>query len=444
MDALASLYLGISFCYGAFQPLSCTDSPSHSTTQRADGAVDGISQRPSSRHPPLIPAPRPSRDLLSAHQWHHIPPFTLRLGGRLARELHRGSSRHSRILLRRLVLLSWRTQRPPLIFVCLVVEVLFSLRRVQLPLGMCPWNFRSSSSPVYNSHIEEIHHVTLILDGKALSLRIRHEIHTQLQSFSSSPHLVVFLTHPNLASSIYVRNKRTACKEVGIRSTIIEHPCTTTEQVLQLLDPWNSNPDVDGILVQFPLHPNVSQRTVMEHISPSKDVDGVHPTNLGKLVTGDPTGFVPCTPLGIQTMLTHYGISPKGKHVVIVGRSVTVGKPLALLLSLTGPAADATVTIANRSTRDLSSLCQTADILIAAAGSPGLITPSMIKEGAVVIDVGINRIQTDEKIRLVGDVNFDQVRDRCSAITPVPGGVGPMTIASLLHNTVQSFVSQHA
>jgi methylenetetrahydrofolate dehydrogenase (NADP+)/methenyltetrahydrofolate cyclohydrolase len=281
--------------------------------------------------------------------------------------------------------------------------------------------------------------MTLILDGKALSQKIRQEIRSKLQQYSSSPHLVVLLTHPHLASSIYVRNKLTACKEVGIRSTIIEQTCTSTEQIIKLLEPWNTNDDVDGILVQFPLHPHANQRQVMEAIPPSKDVDGVHPVNLGKLVVGDPTGFIPCTPLGIQTLLTHYNISPKGKHVVIVGRSITVGKPLALLLSLTGPTADATVTIANRATRDLASLCKTADIIVAAAGSPSLITPEMIKEGAVVIDVGINRVQTDEKIHLVGDVDFAQVSKRCSAITPVPGGVGPMTIASLLQNTLKSF-----
>lgn len=281
--------------------------------------------------------------------------------------------------------------------------------------------------------------MTLILDGKALSQKIRQEIRSQLQQYSTSPHLVVLLTHPHLASSIYVRNKLTACKEVGIRSTIIEQTCTSTEQIIKLLEPWNTNDDVDGILVQFPLHPHANQRQVMEAIPPSKDVDGVHPVNLGKLVVGDPTGFIPCTPLGIQTLLTHYNISPKGKHVVIVGRSITVGKPLALLLSLTGPTADATVTIANRATRDLASLCKTADIIVAAAGSPSLITPEMIKEGAVVIDVGINRVQTDEKIHLVGDVDFAQVSKRCSAITPVPGGVGPMTIASLLQNTLKSF-----
>lgn len=284
--------------------------------------------------------------------------------------------------------------------------------------------------------------MTLILDGKALSVHIRQQIRTSLREYPTSPHLVVLLTHPHLASSIYVRNKLTACKEVGIRSTIIEQTCSTTDQVIRLLEPWNDNDDVDGILVQFPLHPHVDQRTVMEAICPSKDVDGVHPVNLGKLVAGDPRGFIPCTPLGIQTMLTHYGISPKGRHVVIVGRSVTVGKPLALLLSLTGPAADATVTIANRSTHDLPSLCRTADILIAAAGSPGLITPEMIREGAVVIDVGINRVQTDEKVHLVGDVDFHKVSSRCSAITPVPGGVGPMTIASLLQNTLKSFMAR--
>ena len=282
--------------------------------------------------------------------------------------------------------------------------------------------------------------MTQLLDGKSVSAQIRDTIRTTLQQHNTTPHLIVLLTHPNLASSIYVRNKLTACKEVGIRSTIIEHPCTTTDQVLRLLEPWNANEDVNGILVQFPLHPEVNQRQVIAAIRPDRDVDGVHPLNLGKLVLGENDGFVPCTPLGIQTLLTHYGISPKGKHVVIVGRSITVGKPLALLLSLTGPGGDATVTLANRSTKDLAEICRSADILVAAAGSPGLITPEMIKEGAVVVDVGINRIQTDEKIHLVGDVAFEKVSHRCSAITPVPGGVGPMTIASLLQNTLKSFL----
>lgn len=279
----------------------------------------------------------------------------------------------------------------------------------------------------------------ILLDGKTLSQQIRQRIAARLAQYSASPHLVVLLTHPSLASSIYVRNKLTACKEVGIRSTIIEHTCTTTDQIVQLLKPWNDDGDVDGILVQFPLHPNANQQRVIEAISPTKDVDGVHPDNLGKLVLSDSSGFVPCTPLGIQTLLAHYKIETKGKHVVIVGRSITVGKPLALLLSQSGPMADATVTIANRSTRDLQGLCRSADILVAAAGSPGLITPEMVKEGSVVVDVGINRIQTDEKVHLVGDVDFQRVSERCSAITPVPGGVGPMTIASLLQNTLTSF-----
>ena len=280
--------------------------------------------------------------------------------------------------------------------------------------------------------------MTLILDGKTLSETIRKQIREKLLSQERSPHLVVLLTHPSLASSIYVRNKQTACKEVGIRSTVIEQPCTTTEEVLHLLTPWKDNEDVDGILVQFPLHPHVDRQRVIEAIPPNKDVDGCHPENLGKLVLGDPSGFVPCTPLGIQMLLSHYGISPKGTHVVIVGRSSTVGKPLALLLSLTGPLADATVTIANRSTRDLKEICLSADILVAAAGSPGLITADMVKQEAVVVDVGINRVLLDEKVRLVGDVDFIEVSKRTFAITPVPGGVGPMTIAGLLTNTMKS------
>jgi methylenetetrahydrofolate dehydrogenase (NADP+)/methenyltetrahydrofolate cyclohydrolase len=203
------------------------------------------------------------------------------------------------------------------------------------------------------------------------------------------------------------------------------------------IDHWNHRKDVDGILVQLPLAPSIDPRKIMQAISPEKDVDGSHPENLGKLVMSDPSGFCPCTPLGIQTLLSYYNLSPQGQHVVIVGRSVTVGKPLALLLSQTGSNANATVTLANRSTRDLAAICRSADIIIAAVGSPKLIQHQMVKDGAIVIDVGINRQEGSKK--LIGDVDFEEVEKKASWITPVPGGVGPMTIASLLANTVKSY-----
>ena len=276
-----------------------------------------------------------------------------------------------------------------------------------------------------------------ILDGKALSQKIRKEISIELKERRSSPHLVVFLSYPDPASLVYVKHKLRACEEVGIRTTILDQEHNSTDTLLQELEKWNKDPDVDGILVQFPLHQKVDQTTIMQHISPQKDVDGVHPDNLGKLVMGDPSGFVPCTPLGIYTLLTSYTIPLSGKHVVIVGRSVTVGKPLALLLSQKG--VDATVTLAHSKTEHLEKLCQSADILIAAAGKENLITAEMVHEKSVVIDVGINRKDVNGVSRLIGDVDFENVSPICSAISPVPGGVGPMTIASLLSNTVKSF-----
>ena len=278
-----------------------------------------------------------------------------------------------------------------------------------------------------------------LLDGKALSATIRAELKRTVAALPSPPRLVVFLSHPHHSSTIYVRNKLIACKEVGIATTLIDTPCTTTEELLRLIRPHAHRADVNGLLVQFPLHPDVDQRHIIEAIPPEKDVDGAHPLNMGKLAMQDPSGFIPCTPLGIQTLLSAHHIPTRGKHVVIIGRSLTVGKPLALLLSQTGPHADATVTLANRSTPDLVSLCRTADIIVAAAGRARLITADMVREGAVVIDVGINRIEIEGKERLVGDVDFATVSPHCSAITPVPGGVGPMTIASLLSNIVKSY-----
>jgi methylenetetrahydrofolate dehydrogenase (NADP+) / methenyltetrahydrofolate cyclohydrolase len=274
--------------------------------------------------------------------------------------------------------------------------------------------------------------MAIILDGKKVSLVLRESLKKTIQEQNISPHLVVFLTHPHPASTIYVRNKIKACAEVGIQSTLVDHPCSSLEEIIALLAPFSARSDVDGILIQLPLHPAIDPSQVMQFIPPGKDVDGLHPLNLGKLVMGDSSGFIPCTPLGIDTLLSHYEIDTKGRHVVIVGRSITVGKPLALLLSQKGK--DATVTLSNRSTPNLESLCKSADILVAAAGQKDLIKGSMIKQGAVVIDVGINRVDNT----IVGDVDYASAHPHVSAITPVPGGIGPMTIASLLQNSVKS------
>lgn len=279
--------------------------------------------------------------------------------------------------------------------------------------------------------------MTQILDGHKAASVVHDEVRSFLKPLPISPHLVVLHTHPHPASATYVRRKEQMCREVGIRSTRIEKACTTTQEIISLLEPWNTDEDVDGILVQFPLHPDVDFLQVIRKINPSKDVDGVHPENLGKLVHSDPSGFIPCTPLGIARLLEHYAIAVQGKHVVIVGRSVTVGKPLALLFSQNTSSKNATVTIAHRATRDLGAVCRSADIIVAAAGSPRLITASMVTEGSVVVDVGISRLQGST--HLVGDVDYDAVLPKVSAISPVPGGVGPMTVASLLSNTLKSF-----
>ena len=278
--------------------------------------------------------------------------------------------------------------------------------------------------------------MTQILDGKKIATKLREEMKFFIQKEKISPHLVVFLTHPHPASTIYVNNKRKACDDVGIHSTIIETPFFSEKLLLERIAFVARDPDVDGILVQLPLHPNIDPKHIMQAVPPERDVDGFHAENLGKLVQSDPSGFIPCTPLGILTLLEAYNIKIRGKHVVIVGRSVTVGKSLALLLSQKGK--DATVTMAHTATEHLDTLCASADIIVAAAGHPNLITPLMVKKGAVVIDVGTNRV--GDKIQ--GDVDASAI-PHCGAISPVPGGVGPMTIASLLQNTIKSYISRH-
>jgi methylenetetrahydrofolate dehydrogenase (NADP+)/methenyltetrahydrofolate cyclohydrolase len=274
-----------------------------------------------------------------------------------------------------------------------------------------------------------------IIDGKAIAAKIKDEqkqrILTLQQQHGVRPGLAVILVGNDPASQVYVRNKVTACKLVGIRSELVELPVSATQdQLLSRIDALNTDPTIHGILVQLPLPPQIDVHAVLERIDFHKDVDGFHLYNVGGLITGN-TVFPPCTPYGVQKILEHEQIPVEGRNVVVVGASNIVGKPMALMLMQQ----EATVCICHKKTRDLGMFTMLADILVVAAGVPGLIVPQMVRTGAVVIDVGINRLPDG---RIVGDVEFEGVRQKASAITPVPGGVGPMTIAMLLYNTVQS------
>lgn len=282
-----------------------------------------------------------------------------------------------------------------------------------------------------------------ILDGKALAEEIRGEVAMGVaemqQKHGLTPGLAAVLVGDDPASAIYVRNKRRACDEVGMVSNTILLPAdSTNEQVLAQVQALNNDPRFHGILVQLPLPVQVDERLIMESLDPSKDVDGLHPFNVGKLVQGR-ADFVPGTPAGIQQILLRSGHDPAGANVVVCGRSDIVGKPMAILLMQRADGANATVTICHTRTKNMADITRQADILVSAIGSPNVITADMVKEGAVVIDVGINRVDDDSRksgYRLVGDVNFEAVSEKASAITPVPGGVGPMTIAMLLVNTL--------
>ncbi len=271
-----------------------------------------------------------------------------------------------------------------------------------------------------------------ILDGKLVASAVKDEVAAAVSQLDYVPGLATVLVGDDPASHSYVRGKRRDAQQVGIRSFHHELPATLAQDELEaLIDGLNANDEVDGILVQLPLPHDLDSEAIVERIDPSKDVDGLHPFNLGLLVLGK-SGLRPCTPSGIVRILDHYGIETSGARVVVVGRSFLVGRPLALMLSERG--ADATVTVAHSRTEDLHGETKDADILVAAAGAPGLITADHIKPGATVIDVGINR--TDDG--LVGDVDFDSVVESAGAITPVPGGVGPMTRAMLLVNTLSA------
>ncbi len=282
--------------------------------------------------------------------------------------------------------------------------------------------------------------MTQLLDGKALAAQIQTDLATDVQAFVAQgrrpPGLAVIMVGDNPASAAYVRNKERACSRVGIASYGKHLPTTVSQQeVADLIQQLNGDPNVDGILVQLPLPDHLDAVALLLTIDPDKDADGLHPINLGRLVRGEP-GLRSCTPYGVMRLLEAAKIDPAGATAVVVGRSILVGKPMALMLL----EANATVTMAHSRTPDLASVMRQADILVAAVGRPGMITAADVKPGSVVIDVGINRVeQPDGSARLVGDVDFASVKPVASAITPVPGGVGPMTVAMLLENTVTSY-----
>ncbi|MCL7928282.1 MAG: bifunctional methylenetetrahydrofolate dehydrogenase/methenyltetrahydrofolate cyclohydrolase FolD [marine benthic group bacterium] len=282
-----------------------------------------------------------------------------------------------------------------------------------------------------------------IIDGNAIAASVREDVKaeaTALREKGIEPCLAVMLVGEDPASRVYVGMKEKKCAEVGIRNIDARLPAETSqEEILRILDEWNADPSIHGILVQLPLPDHVDESTVTERILPEKDVDGFHPVNVGRMSAGDTDAFRPCTPHGVQVMLKHIGWDPSGKHAVVVGRSNIVGRPMATILSQKQPWANATVTVAHSRSDDLAGICRLADLLIVAVGRPESVTGDMVKEGAVVIDVGVNRVDDPEApkgYRLVGDVAFEEAKEVASWITPVPGGVGPMTIAMLLQNTV--------
>ena len=284
-----------------------------------------------------------------------------------------------------------------------------------------------------------------LLDGKALAARIKAEVAERVRSHvalgNRAPHLVAVLVGDHPASASYVRNKIRSCEEVGFRSTIERLSADATQdELLGLIARLNQDEGVDGFIVQLPLPPHVDETAVTLAIDPAKDVDGFHPANFGRMAQGL-DAYLPATPYGILQLLERYGIETSGKHAVVLGRSNIVGTPISILLSRKARVGNCTVTLCHSRTRDLPSVLAEADILVAAIGHPNYVTADMVKDGAVVIDVGINRVDDETRkrgYRLVGDVDFEGVRGKCAAITPVPGGVGPMTVVSLIQNTLRA------
>jgi methylenetetrahydrofolate dehydrogenase (NADP+)/methenyltetrahydrofolate cyclohydrolase len=290
-----------------------------------------------------------------------------------------------------------------------------------------------------------------IIDGRAIAEQINTETAATVAQLKTrhqlTPGVAVILVGDNPASIAYVSSKDKMCARLGLHSERVNLPDATGQgQLLQIISDLNFKKEIHGILVQLPLPRQISEEAVFAALDPSKDVDGFHLCNIGKLALGDPTGFVPCTPAGIHQLLIRSGVAIEGAHVVVLGRSRIVGRPVSLILSQKAKNANATVTVCHSRSKNLAEICRSADILIAAIGSPRFVKADMVGNGAVVIDVGINRVE-DETVgkgyRLVGDVDFDAVKEKVSLISPVPGGVGPMTIAMLMHNTVRAAKLRH-
>ncbi|MBO5761597.1 MAG: bifunctional methylenetetrahydrofolate dehydrogenase/methenyltetrahydrofolate cyclohydrolase FolD [Lentisphaeria bacterium] len=296
------------------------------------------------------------------------------------------------------------------------------------------------------SRIKE-EYLSKLIDGKAIAAEINSENAAETaaiaREYGTVPGLAVVLIGNDPASQVYVSSKVKKCAELGFYSEKIVLPENATQQeVLSVVDSLNKNPAIHGILVQSPPPPQIDEQAIINAIDPAKDVDCFHPLNVGKLLLGDLSGMLPCTPWGVIQLLDRSGISPAGKHAVVLGRSNIVGKPMAALLMAKGKNGDATVTVCHSRTKNLAEITRSADIIIAAIGKPEFLKGDMVKEGAIVIDVGINRIAdaaAPKGMRLVGDVAFDEVAPKAGRITPVPGGVGPMTIAMLMNNTIRAF-----
>ena len=289
----------------------------------------------------------------------------------------------------------------------------------------------------------------ILLDGKATSASLQAQIAAEVDYFLDKgwrrPHLTAILVGDDGASQTYVANKERSCKKVGFDSTVLRLPASTTEEeLLAEVKRLNRDDSVDGFIIQLPLPKHIDEQKIIEAVSPSKDVDGFHPENVGRLCLGLDT-FISATPNGIITLLEEYGIETRGKHCVVLGRSNIVGRPIANLLSAKARPGDCTVTICHSRTQNIEQYTRSADIIIAALGVPGFVKADMVKEGAVVIDVGITRVpaETEKGYRIMGDVDFDAVAPKCSYITPVPGGVGPMTIVSLMRNTLKAYKATH-
>lgn len=284
-----------------------------------------------------------------------------------------------------------------------------------------------------------------LLDGKLIADQIKSEIASEIKDLldkgGNAPHLAAILVGDDPASETYVASKEKSCKEVGFISSVYRYPANITEKkLLEAVDFLNNDPEIDGFIVQLPLPKHINEHNIIKKIDPSKDVDGFHPVNIGRMVLNQPA-FLPATPFGIMILLERYGIETAGKHCVVLGRSHTVGTPMSLLLSRKSTPGNATVTLCNSYTNNLIEISSQADILIAAMGKQGFVTPDFVKKDAVVVDVGIHRIPSDQTksgFRLTGDVQFDEVSKKCSYITPVPGGVGLMTVVGLLLNTLKA------